>query len=83
LLNEFVAKVLQDDYFTSTYFNALLEAFEKNYGHLIAPSDAMKASLHDVDTYKLSQLDGRSVNQYIFDKRATANKALEALGAKN
>ena len=83
LLNEFVAKVLQDDYFTSTYFNALLEAFEENYGHLIAPSDAMKASLRDVDTYKLSQLDGRSVNQYIFDKRATANKALEALGAKN
>ena len=83
LLNEFVAKVLQDDYFTSTYFNTLLDAFEKNYGHLIAPSDALKASLHDVDTYKLSQLDGRSVHQYIFDKRSTANKALEALGAKN
>ena len=83
LLNERIAEILDGDYFTSDYFDTLLDAFEKSYGHLIEPSAKMKSYLHDVDTYKLSQFDGQSVHQYIFNKRATVYKAFEKLNGKN
>ena len=79
LLNNRIAEILDGDYFTSDYFDTLLDAFEKSYGHLIEPSAKMKSYLHDVDTYKLSQFDGQSVHQYIFNKRATVYKAFEKL----
>lgn len=83
LLNNRIAEILDGEYFTSDYFDTLLDAFEKSYGNLIEPSAKMKSYLHDVDTYKLSQFDGQSVHQYIFNKRATVYKAFEKLNGKN
>ena len=77
LLNDRIEEILQGELFTYEYYQALMGAFWRNYKDLIEPSDALKATLNQVDCYKLSQFDGTTVKNYINTKRATVEKALK------
>ena len=76
LLNERIAEILNDDWFTYEYYQTLMNAFWSNYQSLIEPSSVLKSALTQVDCNKLTQFDGTSVQNYINTKRATAENVV-------